>query len=95
MPISIFKIANIIILQLCIPPSPTKIHQPEKKNHLTKFLIPLMFCYAGQVYNYWLDLNNNKLSTREEGATEDNKYRGKDLQVKGQRLIDVKSRGQS
>lgn len=52
-----------------------------------------MFCYAGQVYNYWLDLNNNKLSTREEGATEDNKYRGKDLQVKGQRLIDVKSRG--
>eukprot|EP00105_Crassostrea_gigas_P029901 XP_011452014.1 PREDICTED: integrin alpha-8-like isoform X1 [Crassostrea gigas] len=37
---------------------------------------PGAFYWQGQVYNYWLDLNNNKLSTREEGATEDNKYRG-------------------
>ncbi|XP_048754476.2 integrin alpha-8-like isoform X3 [Ostrea edulis] len=37
---------------------------------------PGAFYWQGQVYNYWLDLNNNKLSTREEGASEDNKYRG-------------------
>ncbi|XP_078320563.1 integrin alpha-8-like isoform X3 [Crassostrea virginica] len=37
---------------------------------------PGAFYWQGQIYNYWLDLNNNKLSTREEGASEDNKYRG-------------------
>lgn len=38
------------------------------------------------MYNYWLDLNNNKLSTREEGATEDNKYRGESQRSKVKRV---------
>ncbi|XP_061179856.1 integrin alpha-8-like isoform X1 [Saccostrea echinata] len=47
-------------------------------NNGSRLLIgaPGAFYWQGQVYNYWLDLNNNKLSTREEGASEDNKYRG-------------------
>lgn len=68
-------------------------------NYVRRWIVRYLecFCLIGQVYNYWLDLNNNKLSTREEGATEDNKYRGKTYRTgdfKGQRLIDVKSRGQ-
>lgn len=38
MPISIFKIANIIILQLCIPPPPQQKYINQKKKSSDKVL---------------------------------------------------------